>query len=116
MRRWLLGAGALFASVAGVLMAAQPAQAYTVRPGDTLWAFAKRNGVSVQDLARANRISNPGAIFPGEQLTIPGQAQSGTYTVQRGDTLWGIAHALGLHLQDLLSLNAVGDPNLIRPG
>ena len=43
MRRWLLGAGALLAGVTGVLVMAQPAQAYTVRPGDTLWAIAQRN-------------------------------------------------------------------------
>ncbi len=116
MRRWLLGAGALLAGVAGVLVAAQPAQAYTVRPGDTLWAIAQRNGVSVQDLARVNGLSNPGTIFPGEQLTIPGKTQTGTYTVRQGDTLWSIAHALGVHLGDLLNLNSVGDPNLIRPG
>lgn len=116
MRRWLLGAGALLASVTGVLIAAQPVQAYTVKPGDTLWAIAQRNGVTVQDLVRANGLANPGAIFPGEQLTIPGQQRSGTYTVQPGDTLWGIAHSLGIHLSDLLNANSVGDPNVIRPG
>jgi LysM repeat protein len=116
MRRWLLGAGALLAGVTGVLVAAQPVQAYTVKPGDTLWAIAQRNGVSVQALVRANGISDPSTIYVGEQLTIPGQQQTGTYTVKPGDTLWGIAQALGVHLSDLLSLNSVGDPNLIRPG
>ena len=116
MRRWLLGAGALLAGVTGMLIAALPVQAYTVKPGDTLWAIAQRNGVSVQDLVRANGLANPSAIFPGEQLTIPGQQQTGSYTVQPGDTLWGIAHSLGIHLNQLLSLNSVTDPNLIRPG
>jgi LysM repeat protein len=112
----MLGAGALLAGVAGVLMAVQPVEAYTVKPGDTLWAIAQRNHVSVQDLVRANGLRNPGSIFPGEQLSIPGQQQTGSYTVRPGDTLWSIAHGLGIKLNDLLRLNPVGDPNVIQPG
>ena len=116
MRRWLLGAGALLASVAGVLITVQPAQAYTVKPGDTLWAIAQRNHVSVQDLVHANGLTDPSTIYPGEQLSIPGQQHTGTYTVRPGDTLWGIAHGLGVKISDLLSLNSLGDPNLLQPG
>src|SRR5579862_9345855 len=116
MRRWLLGAGALSACVTGVVLAAQPAEAYTVRPGDTLWAIAQRNGVSVQDLVRANGISDPSTIYPGEQIAIPVKTSTGTYTVRQGDTLWGIASALGVHVGDLLRLNPLGNPNLIQPG
>lgn len=117
MRRWLLGAGALVAGVTGVLAVAQPAQAYTVQPGDTLWAIAQRNGVSVQQLTSANRLTDPNAIYPGEQITIPqAPAPTGTYTVRQGDTLWGIASALGVHVSQLLGLNSIGNPDLIRPG
>ena len=116
MRRWLLGAGALLAGVTGVLVLAQPAEAYTVRPGDTLWAIALRNGVTVQALAHANGLTDPGAIYPGEQIAIPQAAASGTYTVKRGDTLWSIASSLGVHVSQLLGLNSISDPNFIRPG
>jgi LysM repeat protein len=112
----MLGAGALLAGVAGVLIAVQPVEAYTVRPGDTLWSIAQRNHVTVQDLVRANGLRNPGTIYPGEQLAIPGRQQTSSYTVQPGDSLWSIAHGLGIHLSDLLNLNSVGDPSLIRPG
>lgn len=117
MRRWLLGAGALLASLTGVLVLAQPAQAYTVQPGDTLWSIALRNGVTVRQLASANGLSDPNAIFPGEQITIPQTASTaGTYTVRPGDTLWSIASNLGVHVNQLLGLNAIADPDLIKPG
>ncbi len=44
---------------------------YCVRPGDTLSAIARRSGVSVQTLARVNRIPNPHRIYAGQTLLIP---------------------------------------------
>ena len=44
---------------------------YRVRDGDTLWEIARRSGVSVRDLARANRRSQRGALRPGVVLRIP---------------------------------------------
>ncbi|MDO4573340.1 MAG: LysM peptidoglycan-binding domain-containing protein, partial [Clostridia bacterium] len=45
---------------------------YTVRPGDTLWAIARRFGTTVAELARLNGIRDPALIYPGEVLRIPG--------------------------------------------
>jgi LysM repeat protein len=47
-------------------------QTHTVRLGDTLSAIARRYGVSVWVLARANSLANPGLIVPGQVLVIPG--------------------------------------------
>lgn len=44
---------------------------YTVRRGDTLSAIARRYGVSVQAITRANRISDPSRIMAGTRLVIP---------------------------------------------
>jgi hypothetical protein len=44
---------------------------YRVRDGDTLWEIARRSGVSVRDLARANRRSQRAALRPGVVLRIP---------------------------------------------
>src|SRR5439155_8354947 len=84
---------------------------YTVRSGDTLGAISNRFGVPVDAIAQANSLSDPGSIYVGQKLTIPGattsdsvsataassdtdgsQASSGaqSYTVQSGDTLGGI--------------------------
>ncbi|NJL83135.1 MAG: peptidoglycan DD-metalloendopeptidase family protein [Chloroflexaceae bacterium] len=52
-------------------VAASKASVYLVRPGDTLSAIAQRYGMSREELARANRISNPNLIKVGQQLHIP---------------------------------------------
>lgn len=44
---------------------------YTVRPGDTLFFIAQRNGVTVNDIIRANNLSNPDRLTIGQQLIIP---------------------------------------------
>lgn len=45
---------------------------YTVRRGDTLSAIAKRFGVTVSAITRANNIRNPSRIVAGTRLFIPG--------------------------------------------
>lgn len=43
-------------------------------------------------------------------------AGSMAYEVQRGDTLWEIAQTHGVTLQELLAVNDIPNPDLIRPG
>ncbi len=45
---------------------------YTVRPGDTLFRIALQFGTTVSAIAQANNITNPGLIFVGQVLIIPG--------------------------------------------
>ena len=44
---------------------------YTIRPGDTLSAIAKRYHTTVAALAGLNHISNPNLIYAGDTLLIP---------------------------------------------
>jgi LysM repeat protein len=52
------------------------AETYTVQLGDTLSQIAARYGVSVDTLAQANSIDNPGFIVEGDTLVIPGTGAS----------------------------------------
>lgn len=45
--------------------------AYTVKPGDTLYRIAIKNGVSVSALQKANNITKPESLRDGMKLTIP---------------------------------------------
>lgn len=97
---------------------------YIVQPGDTLFSIANRFGVTVQDIVRANNIADPNRIFPGQRLVIPTPGvpipppdeRFREYTVQPGDTLWSIARRFGVTVNELVQINQITDPNLIRVG
>ena len=93
---------------------------YTVQAGDTLWGIAQKYGVTVQQLCQWNNIANPNLIYPGQVLVIYSSNSFSqaphTYTVQAGDTLWGIAQRFGVTVQDLCNWNNISNPNLIYPG
>lgn len=44
---------------------------YVVRSGDTLFAIAQDIGVSVEDLAEVNEITDPTQLFVGRRLEVP---------------------------------------------
>jgi rare lipoprotein A len=52
---------------------------YTVKQGDTLWGLAK-DGVSIKELAKANNITNPDRIYPGQKIRVrvPDAAETAT--------------------------------------
>lgn len=89
-----LGRVAVLAGAAwlcGLLGAAAVAEAqrwHTVRPGQTFASIARRYGVSVWDLAAANRMQPGDTIRPGQELRVPPR---GTVYVRPGQTLRRIA-------------------------
>lgn len=111
---------------------------YTVQKGDSLWKIARRNGCSLQTLMEANRelLKNSDRIYPNQKLIIPTSdatpnvplwqqpaalPNSGayrTYKVQKGDSLWKIAHENGCSLEELIILNNISADRvkLIYPG
>jgi LysM repeat protein len=109
--------------------AAKPAPTaarYVVRPGDTLSGIAAALDVrgGWQALYETNRTvigADPDVIHPGTVLVLPGRATPARYAIQAGDSLSGIAAALGLRggWQALYAANrtVIGpDPDVIHPG
>lgn len=47
---------------------------YTVKPGDTLFDIAQKNGVTISALVAANQLSDPYKLPVGLALVIPGQS------------------------------------------
>jgi LysM repeat protein len=98
------------------------ANEYVVVAGDTLYSIAQRFGTTVAAIQRANGIVNPALIRAGQKLTIPPAGSqppttvAGTYVVQAGDTLYGIAAYLGKNVWDIIAANNLTDPYLIYPG
>ncbi len=51
----------------------QAEEIYIVQPGDTLLVVATRYNITVDDILRANNLSNPDYVFSGQRLVIPVQ-------------------------------------------
>jgi len=89
---------------------------YSVRSGDSLWEIARRFDTRVSALRRANQLTS-NTLQVGQKLTIPGlsgQEQTRTiarrranYTIQKGDTLWGLSQRYGVSLQTLQQANGL---------
>lgn len=99
----------------------------TVQPGDTLSDIANRQGVSLNQLMRANGITNPNLVVAGQKLVLPGSRQAtataapralptAPYTVKSGETLSEIADRFGTSTERLIQVNRISNPNLVVAG
>lgn len=116
---------------------------HTVVSGEHLWAIAEKyyqSGYNWVDIAQANNLTNANLLAEGMELAIPDvpakqstveatvqQAQApptsepiqgDTYTVVKGDHLWGIAvraYGDGYKWVEIAKLNSFANPNLIYP-
>ncbi|HQA67535.1 MAG TPA: LysM peptidoglycan-binding domain-containing protein, partial [Aggregatilineales bacterium] len=115
-RAVILSAVLLIALFLATISTAQAQQRiHIVQPGETLSGIALRYGVTVQQIAAVNNIVNPSLIFVGQRLIIPGPeppppGDTTTYTVQRGDTLGGIARRYNTTVATLVQLNGLTNP------
>ena len=106
---------------------------HVVQPGDTLYAIAKKYGISLVDLLTLNKLTS-NMIYVGDRLVLPDSVivegnnpdedtdeekapttPTSEYTVVVGDTLYKIAAANGLTVGELKSLNALTS-DVIVPG
>lgn len=117
-------------------------QYYTVKSGDSVWAISNKYGISMSSLVSWNNIKN-NFIYPGQRLIVK-KGTSGTstatpsnpsqntnkpstnkpatntaaktyYTVQSGDSVWGVANKYGISMNTLISWNGIKN-NFIYPG
>ena len=81
---------------------------YTVQPGDTLYGIAEKYNVSAETLMWANNMeANPDLLRLGQELVIL-PVSGVVHTVQKGDTLQGIAKKYSADLAGMLTFPANG--------
>ena len=88
---------------------------YRVQSGDTLWGIARKFGITVDELKKANNLTS-NALSIGQLLYIPREetkeVETEVYTVKSGDTLYGIARKYNLSVEELKKLNNLSSNNL----
>ncbi len=126
-----------FISIFFIFIAALYADStYKVEKGDTLYSISRKYQITVAELRTANNLSENDVIKAGQKLIIPdadigtaaalsstksasNTAPAGkttTITVQKGDTLYGIARKNGMSVADLMSLNNLDSSAVIKVG
>lgn len=111
---------------------------YQTEPGDSLWKIAERfygSGYNWVDIAEENQLGDPDRISAGLNLNIPkkpvikpeiasggdevGTISGSTYTVRKGDNLWGIAvraYGDGYRWTEIARTNNLVNPGIIHAG
>lgn len=86
---------------------------------DTPFAATANATVTTTDTAAATPILAtipPNTIAPTPRLTPTLPVVGDKYTVQAGDTLYGICKRLGVGYEDMVDLNNIADPNNLQIG
>lgn len=111
---------------------------HKVEKGETMWSIAEKyykSGYNFADIQEANKIANADILAEGQELTIPdveakkatvlaqgettapnNPIQGDSYTVVKGDHLWGIAvraYGDGYKWVEIARLNKLKSPDLL---
>lgn len=95
--------------------AAEGIEPYTIKNGDSWASIASYCGMDADLIAAMNNMC-PGDVLPvGQVIQLPVEPKT-AITVQKGDTLWGIAQRYDIRLSTLLSCNSIDNPSLLHCG
>ena|SRR5436190_10537069 len=124
---------------------ASAAVSHTVQPGETLWSIAAANNLTTRTVAAYNGLSENSQVVLGSKIMVPtsvegyaalqrvgavpatptasaapaattAAATSGSYTVQPGDTLTGLAARSGVSVATLAARNGLDPAGLLIAG
>jgi LysM repeat protein len=110
----------------------QPLTYITVARGQSLAGIARQYGMTVEQIAQLNNITNPDLIYIGQRLVVDGNGsppvESGeptavpqimntvTHVVQPGETLVSISELYGVSFLEVAQANNIFDALYVRPG
>ncbi|MCY7485322.1 LysM peptidoglycan-binding domain-containing protein [Paenibacillus alvei] len=98
---------------------------HIVKKGDTLYALAKKYGITLEKLISMNsQIANPNELDVGMKIKVPstpvpssGHEIVHKHVVKEGDTLWKLSKAWGIPLQTMIDANPqLKNPNVLVIG
>jgi uncharacterized protein YvpB/LysM repeat protein len=104
------------------------ADTYTVKRGDYLSQIARELELEWEVLAELNELAPPYVLHPDQVLLLPGEENEDapveaeapvapdTYTAERSESLFALAHFYALDWIRLAGLNNIAFPYLLSPG
>ncbi len=117
---------------------ALPVEHYTVTSGQSLAQIAENHGMSLDQIAKLNHITNPDLIYAGQDLVVsgseegsttvntqpaalptsslPGASNAVTHIVQPGETLASIAQRYGISWLQIAQANNIYDADHVEVG
>lgn len=102
---------------------------HIVRSGESLWSISRRYGMTVSELARANRLNVNSTLRPGQRLSVNGGSSAAarlasaggadgtreiSYRVRKGDTLSSIARRFSVTVRELMAWNGLTSSHIKR--
>lgn len=128
--RWLFAVACLVLLMQpAVVVAAPPLQGgtHTVQRGETLFSIAQKYGVTVDDIVKANQLTNANIIAVGQELKIPGgaagtgqqkttAAAGAVHKVAAGETLSSIAAQYGVTAEAIAAASGIRVSDLLLVG
>lgn len=100
---------------------------HTVKSGDTLWDISREYDVTINELAKWNKLKKNSVLRLGQKLTVYKTASNPqtalissnrtiTYKVRRGDSLARIADKFNLSVNDIIKWNNLAGQKYLQPG
>jgi len=92
---------------------------YAIRKGESLLHIARRNGLDITDLLKANPYLNPNYYIPGQVIVIPPariRAKSDTYMVEDGEGVFDVLRKYRMDFTTFCLLNPDISPMTIKGG
>ncbi|MCR5613731.1 M23 family metallopeptidase [Treponema sp.] len=107
---------------------------HVVKKGETLYSIGRKYQITVSELRAANNLSENDVLKAGQRLVIPTAdienaatlssdsfktsvtEKTASYTVQKGDTLYGIAKKYDIKVAELYSLNGMNSNDVLKVG
>ncbi len=97
---------------------------HVVEKGETFYSISRRYGVTVDALQKANGMNSSSILKAGQKLVIPDKvsisksspSSNEIYTVQQGDTFYGIAKKNAMTVDELLAMNGLNKNSILKTG
>ena len=91
---------------------------YTVKFGDNINSILSKYGITMDDLVKLNGIIDLNDLKEGMQIIVPNVEDNNIYqyyTVEKGDTIYGIAKRFDIDSNLLAKINGLEDNDYIYP-